>query len=142
MLNQKLREALSAAGIEELTELQLEAFRKILSGKDLLIIAPTGSGKTEAAVIPIFEEMLKMEKPEGIVAIYVTPLRALNRDMLRRVRGIAEYLGIRVDVRHGDTPDSQRAKQSRRPPHLLITTPETFQILFLGKNLRKALKNV
>ncbi len=75
MLNQKLREALRAAGIEELTELQVEAFRKISSGKDVLIIAPTGSGKTEAAIIPIFEEMLKMEKPEGIVAIYITPLR-------------------------------------------------------------------
>jgi len=142
MLNQRLREALSAAGIEELTELQLEAFRKILSGKDVLIIAPTGSGKTEAAIIPIFEAMLKMEKPEGIVAIYITPLRALNRDMLRRIRGIAEFIGLRVDVRHGDTPNSQRARQSRKPPHLLITTPETFQILFLGKNLRKALKNV
>lgn len=142
MLDSRLREALRTAGIEELTELQLEACKKILSGKDVLIIAPTGSGKTEAAIIPIFEKMLKMDSDNGIVAVYITPLRALNRDMLRRIRGIAEFLGIRVDVRHGDTPESQRARQSRKPPHLLITTPETFQILFLGKNLRKALKNV
>lgn len=142
MLDSRLREALRAAGIEELTELQLEAYKKILSGKDVLIIAPTGSGKTEAAIIPIFEKMLKMDSDNGIVAIYITPLRALNRDMLRRIRGIAEFLDIRVDVRHGDTPESRRARQSRKPPHLLITTPETFQILFLGKNLRKALKNV
>ena len=142
MLDGRLREALRIAGIEELTELQLEAYKKILDGKDVLIIAPTGSGKTEAAIIPIFEKIIRTGITEGILAIYITPLRALNRDMLRRIRGIAEFLGIEIDVRHGDTPESQRARQSKRPPHLLITTPETLQILFLGRNLRKALRNV
>ncbi len=138
----KLEEALKRVGIERLTELQLRAYEKILSGADVLIVAPTGSGKTEAAVIPIFQRILEMERKEGIVFLYITPLRALNRDMLRRLKKLAELLGITVDVRHGDTPESVRTKQSKKPPQLLITTPETFQILFLGKKLRKALKNV
>ena len=143
MVSRELEKALKAAGIEKLTDFQLEAYRRILSGKDLLIIAPTGSGKTEAALIPIFERMLEMDrKGKGIVTLYITPLRALNRDMLRRIKRMAEELKITVDVRHGDTPDSVRAKQSKRPPQILITTPETFQILFLGKKLREALKNV
>ncbi|WP_202319632.1 DEAD/DEAH box helicase [Archaeoglobus neptunius] len=142
MLNRKLREAVRSVGIEELTDLQLEAFRKISSGKDVLIIAPTGSGKTEAALIPVLNRILETGYEEGILALYITPLRALNRDMLRRIRKISEIVGISVDVRHGDTPDSERLRQSKNPPHLLITTPETFQILFLGKRLRKALKNV
>ncbi len=142
MVSRELERALKAAGIEKLTGFQLEAYRRILSGRDLLVIAPTGSGKTEAALIPIFERMLEMDKAEGIVTLYITPLRALNRDMLRRIKKIAEELKITVDVRHGDTPDSVRARQSKKPPQILITTPETFQILFLGKKLRKSLKNV
>ncbi len=138
----KLREALREIGIEELTEFQQEAFEKIAAGRDVLIVAPTGSGKTEAAIVPIFQKLLEMEEKEGIVILYITPLRALNRDMLRRLRKLAEILGISIDVRHGDTPDSVRAKQSKKPPLVLITTPETFQILFLGKKLRNALKNV
>lgn len=142
MVSERLLNTLKSVGIENLTELQKVAYRKIVSGKDVLIVAPTGSGKTEAALIPVFDQILEMDTKEGIVAIYITPLRALNRDMLRRVKRLAEMLKITVDVRHGDTPDSTRAKQSRSPPQVLITTPETFQILFLGKKLRRALKNV
>lgn len=141
MVSEKLLDTLKTVGIEELTELQRIAYRKIVSGKDVLIVAPTGSGKTEAALIPVFDQILKIDA-KGIVAVYITPLRALNRDMLRRIKRLAEMLKISVDVRHGDTPDSVRVKQSKNPPQVLITTPETFQILFLGKKLRKAMKNV
>lgn len=140
-MHEKLRRALESVGIQELTELQKRAFDAIYSGEDTLIIAPTGSGKTEAAIVPVFQRMLE-KRSQGICVLYITPLRALNRDMLRRIKGIAEFLGISVDVRHGDTKESERTKQSRRPPEVLITTPETFQILFLGKKLRNALKNV
>ncbi len=140
-MDERLRKALESLGIQELTELQKRAFDTIISGEDTLIVAPTGSGKTEAAMVPIFQKMLE-KRSSGISTIYITPLRALNRDMLRRLRGIAEFLGITIDVRHGDTKDSERVKQSKKPPEILITTPETFQILFLGKKLRNALKNV
>ncbi len=142
MVSKELMGALKAAGIRRLTDLQREAYKKILRGKDVLIVAPTGSGKTEAALIPVFDRIIEVNWKEGIVAIYITPLRALNRDMLRRIKKISEMLKITVDVRHGDTPESVRARQSKNPPQVLITTPETFQILFLGKKLKRALKNV
>ncbi|MFN3383515.1 MAG: DEAD/DEAH box helicase [Archaeoglobaceae archaeon] len=140
-MDERLRKALESVGIRELTELQRKAFDTIVSGENTLIVAPTGSGKTEAAMVPIFQKMLE-KRSAGISAIYITPLRALNRDMLRRLRGIAESLEITIDVRHGDTKDSERVRQSKKPPEVLITTPETFQILFLGKKLRNALRNV
>ncbi|MDW7989805.1 MAG: DEAD/DEAH box helicase [Archaeoglobaceae archaeon] len=138
---ERLRKVLKLVGIYELTELQKSSFDSIYSGKNTLIVAPTGSGKTEAAMIPIFQKMLE-ERNKGIRTIYITPLRALNRDMLRRLKKIAEALEISIDVRHGDTREVERTKQSKKPPEILITTPETFQILFLGKKLRNALRNV
>lgn len=140
-MNEKLLETLKKYGIEELNELQRISYEKIKEGRNCLIIAPTGSGKTESALIPIIERILEDKLP-GIALIYITPLRALNRDMLRRTELIARELEISVAVRHGDTGEGERRRQSLKPPQILITTPETFQLLFLGKNLRKALKNV
>src|SRR5207249_4674286 len=77
-----------------------------------------------------------------VAALYITPLRALNRDMLRRLTFFAERLGLEVAVRHGDTPPQERARLTRKPPQLLITTPETFQVLFTGEKLRAQLANV
>ncbi len=138
---QKLVEALKEIGIEELNELQKIAIPKVAEGRNLLIVAPTGSGKTECAIIPILNKMLKI-KSDGITLIYITPLRALNRDLLRRFHLLAKKLGFSIAVRHGDTAEVERRKQSINPPQILITTPETFQILFLGKRLRESLKNV
>jgi ATP-dependent Lhr-like helicase len=78
LVDEKLKKALESVGIYELTELQQRAFDTIYSGKNTLIVAPTGSGKTEAAMIPIFQKMLEKRNP-GFCTIYITPLRALNR---------------------------------------------------------------
>jgi ATP-dependent Lhr-like helicase len=141
LLTPRLREVLRETGIEEPTEPQELAIPAILSGENLLLIAPTGMGKTEAAVIPIFDRIIR-ERPRAPSLIYITPLRALNRDMLKRLKDWAGRLGIRVGVRHGDTPQKERAEQVRHPPDMLITTPETLQIMFGGSMLRELLKTV
>ncbi|MCP8316743.1 MAG: DEAD/DEAH box helicase, partial [archaeon] len=130
-------------GWKELTPIQKKAFPVILRERSTLIIAPTGSGKTEAVVIPIFV-LLSHKKPasKGIRMLYITPLRALNRDILRRVIKYAEREGLKAEIRHGDTPLSIRRKMVEEPPDVLITTPETLSVLLVGKRLKLHLKSV
>ncbi|MFP4196462.1 MAG: DEAD/DEAH box helicase [Methanomassiliicoccales archaeon] len=141
LLDDRIREVLDRKDIREPTGPQRGAIPPILKGGDVLLVAPTGIGKTEAAMLPVLDRLLDTEG-KGIKCLYITPLRALNRDMLRRMEEFGEALGISVAVRHGDTPQSERNRQSRNPPDILITTPETVQILFTGRRLREHLKQV
>lgn len=142
-LSPELVDALSKRGIIDPTPPQADAIPIILKGENLLLVAPTGIGKTEAAMLPIFDTIFRTKgKTGGIRCIYVTPLRALNRDMLNRMSEYGEALKITVGVRHGDTSQAERNHQSQNPPEILITTPETLQVMFTGKRLREHLKNV
>ncbi len=136
----ELLKALQKYGIARLNSVQKVARDRILAGKNVIIAAPTGSGKTLAAMIPIFEKLL--EEPKRIRCLYITPLRALNRDIFERIIRIGVEINIDVDVRHGDTPARIRSLQLRDPPHILITTPETLQALLVAKKFSEHLKNV
>jgi ATP-dependent Lhr-like helicase len=141
LLDGRIQAALAKRGITEPTEPQAKAIPAVLSGQHLLLVAPTGIGKTEAAMLPILH-MLAGSKRGGIRCVYVTPLRALNRDLLKRLKELGEAVDLKIAVRHGDTPQSERTAQSKSPPDVLITTPETLQILFTGRNLRQHLAHV
>ena len=97
---------------------QTLAFPPILENKNVLLIAPTGTGKTEAVVLPIFSRLIKekIQEQNGIQVIYITPLRALNRDMFKRFTYWADQLGITIEVRHGDTEQKTRRLQAKKPP--------------------------
>ncbi|MGD0804777.1 MAG: DEAD/DEAH box helicase [Candidatus Bathyarchaeia archaeon] len=142
LLHPRLREALTNFGMAKPTPPQERVIPPILGGENVLLIAPTASGKTEAAILPVFDAYLREGDKTGIKIIYITPLRALNRDIEKRMMAWAEYLGIDVQVRHSDTTQKQRRSQLRKPPQMLITTPETLQAILPAKDMRKHLASV
>ncbi|MCS7131300.1 MAG: DEAD/DEAH box helicase, partial [Hadesarchaea archaeon] len=141
-LDERVLLAAKEFSLREPTKPQELAIPKILEGKHVLLIAPTGTGKTEAALLPIFSMCLSQQQPPGIKILYIAPLRALNRDMLTRLTRWAEILGLSIAVRHGDTAVREREMQARRPPDMLITTPETLQAIIPGKRMKEHLKTV
>ena len=124
-----------------LSSIQRLSMKDLVSGHDRVLVSPTGSGKTEAAILPLASRFMN-EGWEGLSILYITPLRALNRDIDRRLGEMLEPLGISVGLRHGDTSQKERTKQSKNPPNLLITTPETAQIMLLGSRLRRHLSGL
>ena len=141
-LHPDVRAALSDRGFRTPTEPQRKAIPALAAGDHGLVIAPTGSGKTETAMLPVLSAIRGRDPTHGIQALYITPLRALNRDMRERLEWWGETLGIEVAVRHGDTTDYERGKQADDPPDVLVTTPETLQAMFTGTKLRRAIADV
>jgi len=143
LLPKPLAEAVKERGFQRPTEAQEKAIPPILEGKNVLLISPTASGKTESAILPVFTRYLnEPDRGPGIKIIYITPLRALNRDLLDRLRWWGQKLDLRVAVRHGDTEVRERTSQSRSPPDLLITTPETLQAILPGRIMRRHLRDI
>jgi ATP-dependent helicase Lhr and Lhr-like helicase len=130
-------------GFHLLTEIQRKAIPVINRRKNCILVAPTGSGKTESAVIPIFS-LLREPKPlsKSIRAIYVTPLRALNNDVFRRIIDYAKKMELEVQLRHGDTTQKARRKLLSDPPDILITTPESLGVLLTNQKILQSLKNL
>jgi len=137
------------------TPAQLKAWPAIQSGRDVLVAAPTGSGKTFAAFLASIDQLIQegMEGalPDETRIVYVSPLKALSNDIHRNLeaplQGIAAELSamglaevaIRSVVRTGDTPQTERARMRRTPPHILVTTPESLYILLTSESGRAML---
>jgi ATP-dependent Lhr-like helicase len=141
-LSPSVREFLAESGIAEPTPPQVQAWPLVAAGENVLIVAPTGSGKTEAVLLPLLGRIAQKGHREGISLLYITPMRALNRDMLKRIQVWCKRLGLTVDVRHGDTPRNQRARQSSHPPDVLVTTPETLQAVLPGRRMRQNMGHI
>src|SRR5207237_5006195 len=124
------------------TPAQAKGWPVISSGKSVLIQAPTGSGKTLAAFLSAIDR-LTPEPAQGLRVLYVSPLKALNYDVERNLRGPLAGLRseLRVAVRTGDTPQKERAAMLREPPDILITTPESL-FLLLTSRARENLRSV
>jgi ATP-dependent Lhr-like helicase len=142
MLVKPVRRLIEQKGFPEPTEPQEKTIPKILEGKNILLISPTATGKTEAAFLPVLSMLLQAQQTPGIKVLYITPLRALNRDMLERLEWWCNNLDIKLAVRHGDTDTKERTRQSRSPPDVLITTPETLQAMLSGWLLRQHLQSL
>jgi ATP-dependent helicase Lhr and Lhr-like helicase len=140
-IDPRLAEAVGRRGIRTYTEIQRLALPVLKGSADALLISPTGTGKTEAALLPLLSQRLAAPTP-AISILYVTPLRALNRDLEHRLVALAKEVDLTAAVRHGDTTAAARLAQSKRPPDLLLTTPETLQILLVGRRLREGLREV
>jgi ATP-dependent Lhr-like helicase len=120
------------------TPAQREAWPRIQGGENVLIASPTGTGKTFAAFLCVIDRLAQMhrrgELSDAIHCIYVSPLRALSYDLEKNLNGpLAELFGqkppIRVELRTGDTTSGVRARQFVKPPHVLLTTPESLCLL-------------
>jgi len=143
LLVKPIRRLLREKNFRTPTEPQQKVIPLILEGKNVLLISPTATGKTEAAMLPILSKLIQMPRSEpGIKVLYITPLRALNRDMLERLEWWCNNLDLKLAVRHGDTDVSERARQSRSPPDILITTPETLQTILFGWVIRRHLRSL
>ncbi|MEA2829289.1 MAG: ATP-dependent helicase Lhr and Lhr-like helicase, partial [Bradyrhizobium sp.] len=113
-------------GWTELRPTQLDAIRPILSGEDVLLLAPTAGGKTEAAVLPVLSRVAS-EGWRGLSVLYVCPLKALLNNLEPRLERYASFAGLRAGLWHGDIGDSARKRMQRDPPELLMTTPESLE---------------
>ena len=140
------------------TDAQLEGWPSILARKNTLLAAPTGSGKTIAAFLVGIDQLIRDAEagtlPEGTAILYISPLKALGNDIernleqpLAEIREVAAELGyhlppITTGVRSGDTPQSERQAMIRRPPHILITTPESLYLMVTAARARETLRGV
>ena len=147
-----------AARFQSPTEPQIAGWPEIAAGRDVLVTGPTGSGKTLAAFLICIDGLVRRarrnELTDEIAAVYVSPLKALSNDVHRNLeaplaeiaalaarKGI-ELAPIRTAVRTGDTPAAERQRMGRKPPHILVTTPESLYILLTAEKSRRMVSRV
>lgn len=127
----------STLGWSDLRPSQMEAVGPVMAGEDVLLLAPTAGGKTEAAMFPLISR-IATEGGRGISAIYVCPLKALLNNLTSRLERYAGFVGLRVGLWHGDIGAPARQRMLRDPPEILLTTPESLEAILISARLDHA----
>ena len=120
-LDERIVRVLESKKIESLYKFQEDAVREIMVGNNVIITAPTASGKTEAFVIPILQKILDKEQNNTVQALFVYPTKSLSKDQFPKIKKIADELDIRVEIFDGDTKEIDRKKILENPPQVIIT---------------------
>ena len=131
-LPERLQHAIAnELGFSSLRDVQELAGEAILDGKNAVVLAPTAGGKTEAAMFPVIGALLQAP-PTGVGALYIAPIKALLNNQEIRLGQYTEMVGLRRFVWHGDTQPSDKAGFLRHPAELLMTTPESLEVMLMS----------
>jgi ATP-dependent Lhr-like helicase len=131
----RLQQAIvSRLGWSSLRAVQEEAGHAILAGANAVVLAPTAGGKTEASMFPAISQMVD-DAPSGVGVIYIAPIKALLNNQSDRLDMYTEMVGLRRFVWHGDTPDHQRRQFLKEPAELLMTTPESLEVMLVSRRV-------
>lgn len=126
----------NSLGFADLRPLQAQALGPVLDGEHVLLVAPTAGGKTEAAVFPVLSRQLS-EGWAGLSVLYVCPIRALLNNLELRLAHYAQLVGRRVALWHGDVGDAARRRIVAEPPDVLLTTPESLEVMLVSRRSQK-----
>ncbi|KXB08687.1 hypothetical protein AKJ56_00555 [candidate division MSBL1 archaeon SCGC-AAA382N08] len=142
--HQLLLNSLKEYGVERFFSFQEMAIDKILEGENVVISAPTATGKTEGFIVPIFQKILEGDfAPGGVQALLIYPTKTLSRDQLRKLRKLSKGTGIGIDVYDGDTDRRKRIEIEEDPPEVLITNFDMIHYhLSRGTNFADLIKSV
>jgi ATP-dependent helicase Lhr and Lhr-like helicase len=127
----------STLGWPDLRATQIEAVAPVMAGRDVLLLAPTAGGKTEAAAFPLLSR-IAAQRWRGLAALYVCPLKALLNNLAPRLERYAGFVGMRVGLWHGDVKEPARRRMLRDPPEILLTTPESIEAMMISVRLDHA----
>lgn len=119
---------------KDLTSVQKATIPQFREEKDILVIAPTASGKTESVLIPVFDDILK-NGLEPMSVLYVSPLKALINDMYQRIEFWCDQFDLSVMKWHGDVPSSNKASFIKKPTDILLITPESLEVILMNKSI-------
>lgn len=137
LLDSKLKQKIiTNLGWKSLTPVQDASIPEIIKGKDTIILAPTAGGKTEACFFPVLSLMVKERKP-GLRCIYLSPIKALLNNQETRVKELGKFLEFEVFKWHGDVSKSQKEKFITSPKEILMTTPESLEVILSNTKIDK-----
>ena len=134
----RLQEAIVARlGWSSLRPVQEQAGEALLGGRNAVILAPTAGGKTEAAMFPTLSMMVE-DQPDGVGVLYIAPIKALLNNQAERLGLYTEMVGLRRFVWHGDVTSHERKRFLKDPTELLMTTPESLEVMLISRNVDEA----